>query len=168
MSFQPEVSTYETGIYQWEVTDPVQGGIGGVDNVPILQLANRTKYLKTHVDAIEVATTAFTGITPAGTYSVPATVFSNSNVFQMRLNNKTNEVEFRGSVLYAGGGGFPGAILYTLPLGKRPSSIKLFVVPISIGGSALLTIDPVTGVMYCQAGGGGEIISLDSVRFSLD
>lgn len=110
----------------------------------------------------------FENITPTGDYTVPATVFGESNVFQSRLNRHTNEVEFRGSILYSGGGGAPGAILHTLPLDEIPSAVKLFIVPISVGGSALLTISHVTGDMYCQPGGGGEIISLDSVRFSLD
>jgi len=46
MAFLPEQSVYEPGIYQLEVTDPLQGGPDGVFNVPPKQLANRTKYLK--------------------------------------------------------------------------------------------------------------------------
>lgn len=72
MAFQPEVNNYETGVYQWEVTDPVQGGVGGVDNIPILQLANRTKYLKTHVDVLESKICSMltnNTFTPTGTYS---------------------------------------------------------------------------------------------------
>lgn len=53
MAFNPESSTWETGIYQWETTDPLQGGLGGIDNVPMVQLGNRTKYLKDHVDILE-------------------------------------------------------------------------------------------------------------------
>jgi hypothetical protein len=45
MAFQPETATYETGIYQLEINDPVQGGVGGLSNEPILQLANRTAWL---------------------------------------------------------------------------------------------------------------------------
>ena len=46
MANQPETSTYEAGVYQLETTDPVQGGVGGVSNTPLLQLASRTKWLK--------------------------------------------------------------------------------------------------------------------------
>jgi hypothetical protein len=53
MAFNPETATWETGIYQWETTDPLQGGLGGIDNVPMVQLGNRTKYLKEHVDSLE-------------------------------------------------------------------------------------------------------------------
>lgn len=59
MAFNPETATYETGIYQWEQTDPVQGGVGGIDNVPMVQLGNRTAYLKEHVDALENDSTGY-------------------------------------------------------------------------------------------------------------
>ena len=29
-----ETPTYEAGIYRFETTDPVQGGPGGIDNLP--------------------------------------------------------------------------------------------------------------------------------------
>ncbi len=45
MANQPEVATWEAGIYQFEITDPIEGGIGGIDNLPLLQLANRTLFL---------------------------------------------------------------------------------------------------------------------------
>ncbi len=50
-----ESSTYEAGIYQLERTDAVDAGVGGagVSNTQAKQLANRTKYLKDHVDAAE-------------------------------------------------------------------------------------------------------------------
>ncbi len=50
MANLPESSKWEEGIYQLEVTDPVMGGPEGVDNKPIKQLANRTKYLKEKVE----------------------------------------------------------------------------------------------------------------------
>lgn len=48
-----EDAVYEEGIYQLETTDPCLAGEGGVLNTPHIQLANRTKYLKEHVDALE-------------------------------------------------------------------------------------------------------------------
>lgn len=41
-----EEPVYEEGIYQFETTDPVEGGPEGIDNKPTRQLANRTAYLK--------------------------------------------------------------------------------------------------------------------------
>lgn len=45
-----DVVQWEIGIYQLEVTDPVQGGETGVDNIPHKMLANRTSYLKQEVE----------------------------------------------------------------------------------------------------------------------
>jgi hypothetical protein len=50
MATLPETATWEDGIYQLETTDPVQGGLDGIDNVQGKQLANRTAYLKQQVD----------------------------------------------------------------------------------------------------------------------
>ena len=46
MASLTEAETYETGIYQLEITDPVIGGANGVDNLQAKQLANRTAWLK--------------------------------------------------------------------------------------------------------------------------
>lgn len=53
MSNLPESSTFDAGVYQLELTDPVIGGPSGISNTPLKNLANRTKYLKDHVDALE-------------------------------------------------------------------------------------------------------------------
>lgn len=52
MAFQPETPTWELGIYQFETTDFVEGGVGGTDNQPLLQLANRTAWLKQKTDLL--------------------------------------------------------------------------------------------------------------------
>ncbi len=56
MAYLDENATWEQGIYQWETQDPVVGGPDGIDNVPTRQLANRTGYLKTQVEAHAAAT----------------------------------------------------------------------------------------------------------------
>lgn len=48
-----ESPVWESGIYQIEATDPVQGGPDGIDNRPHKQLANRTLYLKQQLDALQ-------------------------------------------------------------------------------------------------------------------
>lgn len=58
MAFQPETPTWEVGIYQFETTDYVEGGLGGIDNQPLLQLANRTAYLKQETGSISDDVTA--------------------------------------------------------------------------------------------------------------
>jgi hypothetical protein len=70
-----ETSTYDAGVYQIELTDPVIGGASGITNTPIKNLANRTKYLKDHVDIIEStyapkASPALTGVPTAPTAAV--------------------------------------------------------------------------------------------------
>lgn len=72
MANQPETATYDAGVYQLETTDPVQGGAGGKSNAPLLNLSNRTAWLKAAVDSLlsglsslaTLASPTFTG-TPA-------------------------------------------------------------------------------------------------------
>lgn len=52
MAVVKESPVWVTGITQIDPNDPVQGGPGGVDNVPHEQLANRTAYLKKEVEGI--------------------------------------------------------------------------------------------------------------------
>lgn len=53
MANLPETETYDAGVYQIEVTDAVVGGVGGKSNAAAINLSNRTKYLKAHVDTME-------------------------------------------------------------------------------------------------------------------
>lgn len=69
-----EVATYEAAIREFQLTDAAIGGTGGIMNLAIGQLANRTKYLKARADLIDsgavapaVAGTAETGPTTAAT-----------------------------------------------------------------------------------------------------
>lgn len=48
-----ETPTWENDIYQIEVTDPALGGESGPVNTAPRQLANRTRYLKDHMDSAE-------------------------------------------------------------------------------------------------------------------
>ncbi len=57
-----ETPVYDTGVYQIETSDPVLGGPTGVTNVPLKNLANRTAYLKSHVDNLESGATVPPGI----------------------------------------------------------------------------------------------------------
>ena len=45
-------AVWESGVYQLETTDPVQGGASGISNLQGIQLGNRTEFLKTQVDGI--------------------------------------------------------------------------------------------------------------------
>jgi hypothetical protein len=46
-----ETAQWEAGVYQFETSDPVEGGPDGIDNLPSRQLANRTAYLKAQQEA---------------------------------------------------------------------------------------------------------------------
>ena len=72
MANLPESSAFDAGVYQIETNDPVLGGVDGTTNKPLRNLANRTKYLKDHVDALEstrapTASPALTGTPTAPT-----------------------------------------------------------------------------------------------------
>jgi hypothetical protein len=96
MANQPETATYDSGVYQLELTDPVQGGVGGLSNVPLLNLANRTAWLYAQIAvlAAEIAVLApinspnFTGVptvpnVAAGDRSIKAI---NSNFVQNAIS----------------------------------------------------------------------------------
>lgn len=61
MANLPESESYDAGVYQLETTDPVVGGVDGVSNTPLKNLANRTKWLKAQVDAILAGTANLVG-----------------------------------------------------------------------------------------------------------
>lgn len=51
MVTQPETSTFPD-VYEYETLDPVQGGPGGIANLPLVQLTARTRYLLDQVNAL--------------------------------------------------------------------------------------------------------------------
>lgn len=53
MANLPESSSWVSGIYQLETTDYATGGVNGTANTQAKQLANRTAYLKEHMDTAE-------------------------------------------------------------------------------------------------------------------
>lgn len=68
MATLPETATWESGIYQLEQTDRVQGGASGISNTQGKQLANRTQYLYTFKANLNSPT--FTGVPSAPTPDV--------------------------------------------------------------------------------------------------
>lgn len=73
MSSQPEVIQYDVGVYQLEVTDPVDGGVGAISNAPLLNLSNRTAYLKKHVDDLESGVTIPPTVAPKNSAALTGT-----------------------------------------------------------------------------------------------
>lgn len=54
MATQAETVSFPS-VYQWETTDPVLGGLGGVANLPLLQLTARTRFTLDKATALEAA-----------------------------------------------------------------------------------------------------------------
>jgi hypothetical protein len=48
-------------VHGWDVDDPVEGGVGGADNVPLTELAKRTAYLKGEIGAVGEVLDALNG-----------------------------------------------------------------------------------------------------------
>lgn len=69
---EPATPEYPDGIYQIETTDPVVGGPpnestkAGLDNIPHLQLAKRTNWLKAAYDALTARTITAAGLATGG------------------------------------------------------------------------------------------------------
>ena len=57
MVTQPETSTFPD-VYEYEVLDPVMGGPNGIANLPLVQLASRTRYLLNQVNALALIVAA--------------------------------------------------------------------------------------------------------------
>lgn len=53
MANLPEVDNFDAGVYQLEITDPLEGGSGGILNAALKNLTNRTRYLKNLLDNIK-------------------------------------------------------------------------------------------------------------------
>lgn len=79
MADLPESATYETGIYQLETTDPVQGGASGVANTQARQLANRTAWLKDVADQVLAAKGANADLTAGVQAMIDAAVAAHAD-----------------------------------------------------------------------------------------
>lgn len=78
-----ETETYEAGIYQFEITDPVIGGPDGIDNLQAKQLANRTNWLKANKQDKDSLLTAMAALTIAADkliYATSADAFSTTTL----------------------------------------------------------------------------------------
>lgn len=80
-----EAEQWDTGVYQLETTDPVQGGVDGVDNIPHKALANRTVWLKA-----QVALKALLGGSATQLFKAKAGVASDDVVNKGQLDTKTD------------------------------------------------------------------------------
>ena len=78
-----EAEQWDTGVYQLETTDPVQGGVDGVDNIPHKALANRTVWLKA-----QLALKALLGGSATQTFKVAAAVNDDEAVNKLQMKDE--------------------------------------------------------------------------------
>ena len=97
MSNLSESSTWETGVYQIEVTDRVSGGSDGVANIQPRQLGNRTKYLK---DALTTLTSTVDTKAPINSPTFTGTV-SGITASMVGLSSVSNVADVDKNVLSA-------------------------------------------------------------------
>jgi len=91
-----EVEQWDDGVYQLETTDPVQGGVDGIDNLPHKHLANRTKWLKSGLEALQNTvsnlgnTFALLGGSASQRFKVADAVSDDEAVSLLQLSGKAN------------------------------------------------------------------------------
>jgi hypothetical protein len=138
MAYLPETATYEAGIYQLEITDPVIGGAGGKSNIQGNQLANRTSYLKQQVE-LKVDKDSNTGaaLLPAGTSTQRPT----ASPGKLRFNTDLAKFEgYNGSAWGSLGGATGGAddtVFYT----NSQTVTANYTIPV---GQNAMTVGPIT------------------------
>jgi hypothetical protein len=98
MANQPESPTYDAGVYQIEATDPVDGGVGAVTNKPLLNLADRTAYLKQHVDNLENGTTQPPGMAPLNSPNFTGSPTAPTQAFGDASTKLANDAFVQGTV----------------------------------------------------------------------
>jgi len=69
-----ETATYDAGVIQIDTGALISGGASGTANAPLKNLANRTAYLKSHVDALEAGGSA-SSVTMADDTTTNATYY---------------------------------------------------------------------------------------------
>jgi hypothetical protein len=71
MANLPESATYDAGVIQLETDTPATGGPDGQANAPLRNLANRTAYLKQHLDSLEAEAEGLAPINSPGFTGTP-------------------------------------------------------------------------------------------------
>lgn len=183
MANQPEQIQYDTGVYQWEITDPVQGGVGGIDNAPLLNLANRTAYLKKHVDDIEAGNTipptlapinspTFTGTPTAPTVplgdnsqKIATTAFVQGTVNGVTTKNVAGNTNVTLTAVEAGAGilVFTGALTGNIAV-IVPAVAKSWIVSNQTTGAFSLTVKTAAGTGVAVATGKNQELWCDATN----
>ena len=135
MATLPEDDSFPEGVYRVETTDPVLGGPpneetgAGLINIPFMQLAKRTRWLKTRVDSLlasfTAATTAVAGIVQlsTATNSASDTMAATPSAVKAAMDNaNTRALTARtvtGGGLATGGGDLSANRVITVPVATQ-------------------------------------------------
>jgi len=114
MAALPESETYDEGVYQVETTDAVIGGADGKSNASARNLANRTKWLKARVDALNEEEGRLLNVqifNVAGTYTYTPSVGTKKYIVEVQGGGGAgggNVATTTGRFSAGGGGGAGG------------------------------------------------------------
>ncbi len=112
-----ESEQWDTGVYQLETTDPVQGGADGVDNLPHKHLANRTTWLKASLETVQNTVsslgTTFALLSGSNTqrFKVAKAVNDDEAVTKAQFEENFKNIVPPGSILTFAGPGLPEGFL---------------------------------------------------------
>lgn len=179
-----ETATYDAGIYQLETVDPVQGGSSGVSNYQAKSLANRTAYLKQHVDNLEsgatvpagiatLASPTFTGDPKAPTpalgdndTSLATTAFVQTTVGGRLVKSVAGGVNVTLTAVEAGNAilEFTGVITANIAVIVPTSPTRSWIVKNSTTGSFTLTIKTAAGTGVACLQGKSESVFTDGTN----
>lgn len=164
MANLPESSSFDAGVYQLELTDPVIGGPSGVSNAPLKNLANRTRYLKDQLDAVvssmggkqplDATLTALAALVTAADkliYATGADAFATTplTAFARTILDDADAATARATLgAFAGGQQvFTAGGNFTVPAGVT----RLYVSLVGGGGGGAASVN---GAPYTAGGGG--------------
>ncbi|MGF6641781.1 beta strand repeat-containing protein [Paraburkholderia sp. MM6662-R1] len=180
MASQPEIANYDAGVYQLEIVDPVQGGVGGVSNVPLLNLANRTKWLYTQLGLVTSGTLIPPTVAPlnsppiTGTPTVPTAPLGDSSqtiantAFVQGTVNGMTSLSVAGGVnvtltaVQAGAGilQFTGALTGNIAV-IVPGASRRWIVQNQTTGAFSLTVKTASGVGTVVTQGKSQLLVCD-------
>lgn len=186
MANQPETPIYDAGVYQLEVADLVDGGVGAVSNKPLLNLADRTAYLKQRVDNLESGATIPPGIAPlnspglTGTPTTPTpalgdnstkiadTAFVQGTVNGLLTKSVAGNANVTLTAVEAGNGilKFTGALTGNIAV-IVPATSKSWVIQNATTGAFALTVKTPTGTGIVVAQGDTAELWCDGVNVLL-
>lgn len=184
MANLPESATYDAGVYQLELTDPVQGGSTGVSNAPLKNLANRTAWLKSQIDGINngtiglalyarLASPTFTGSPAAptaalgdNTTKLATTAFVQNTLGGVLSKSIAGGVNVTLTAVEAGNGilVFTGALTASISVIVPTAPTRPWVVFNNTTGAFTLTVKTASGTGVAVPQGKREIVYCDGTN----